>query len=85
MRLAGDDALLLAAAGQMPHAAQRQHLRAVFRRGHMADLLALGAHGRLLRPDEAVGVDLQLHAAIAEDALGHDRDHVDVADAGWRR
>ena len=45
----------------------------------MAHLLALGAHGRLLRADEAVGIDLQLQAAIAEDALGHDGDHVDIA------
>ena len=70
---------LLAAAGEMAHAPQRQHLGAVFRRGHMAHLLAPAPHGRLLRADEAVGVDLQLQAAIAEDALGHDRDHVDIA------
>ena len=37
-RVAGDDALLLAAAGQVTHAAERQHLRAVFGRGDVADL-----------------------------------------------
>ena len=78
-RLAGDHTLLLAAAGQMADAAECEHLRAVFGRGDMAHLLALGAHGRLLRADEAVGIDFQLQAAIAEDALGDDGDHVDVA------
>jgi hypothetical protein len=60
----------------MPHASQGQHLRAILRRGHMPDLLAFRPHRRRLRPDIAVGVDLHLHAAIAEDALGHDRDRV---------
>src|SRR5262249_3832795 len=77
--LEGDDALLLAAAGEMPNAAPRQHLRTVFRRRHMAYLLALAAHHGLLRPNEAVGIDFQFDAAIAEDALGHHRDRVDVA------
>src|SRR6202521_1170645 len=27
-----------------------------------------------------IGVDLQLHAAITENALGHDRDHIDACD-----
>jgi hypothetical protein len=30
----------------------------------------------------AVGVDLHLDAAIGEDALGHDGDHVDAVDLG---
>jgi hypothetical protein len=81
-RLAGDDAFLLGAAGQMPHPAEREHLRAVFRRGHMADLLALAAHGGLLGTQVAVGVDLHLHAAVAEDALGHHGDHVDAFHLG---
>jgi hypothetical protein len=43
--IAGDVAFLLAAAGQVVHAAQREHLRAVLGRGDVADLLALAAHG----------------------------------------
>ena len=77
-RLAGDDAFLLAAADQVMHAAQRQHLRAVLGRGDVAHRLALDAHRRLLGPEIAVGVDLHLDAAVAEDALGHDGDHVDA-------
>ena len=64
----------------MMHAAERQHLRAVFAGRHMADRLALGAHRRLLGAEMAVGVDLHLDAAIAEDALGDDGDHVDAVD-----
>ena len=79
-RVAGDAAFLLGAAGQMMHAAERQHLRAVFAGRDMADRLALRAHGRGLRAEIAVGVDLHLDAAIAEDAFGHDRDHVDAVD-----
>ena len=75
---AGDHALLLAAAGQVTDAAERQHLRAVLGRGDVADLLAVRAHRRLLRAHVAVGVDLQLDAAVAEDALGHHRHHVDA-------
>ena len=48
----------------------------------MADRLAFGAHRRLFGAEIAVGVDLHLDAAIAEDALGHDRDHVDAVDLG---
>ena len=44
----------------------------------MADLLAVDADGRGLRPDIAVGVDLHLEAAIAEDAFGDDRHHIDA-------
>ena len=81
-RVAGDAAFLLGAAGQMMHAAERQHLRAVFAGRDMADRLALRAHRRRLRAEIAVGIDLHLDAAIAEDALGHDRDHVDAVDLG---
>ena len=81
-RVAGDAAFLLGAAGQMMHAAERQHLRAVFAGRDMADRLALRAHGRGLRAEIAVGVDLHLDAAIAENAFGHDRDHVDAVDLG---
>ena len=77
-RVAGDDAFFLAAAGEMVNAAQRQHLRAVLRGGDMAHRLALHPDRRLLRPEIAVGVDLHLDAAVAEDPLGHDRDHVDA-------
>ena len=64
----------------MMHAAERQHLRAIFAGRDMADRLALRAHRRGLRAEMAVGVDLHLDAAIAEDAFGHDRDHVDAVD-----
>ena len=46
----------------------------------MADRLALGADGRGLGAEIAVGVDLHLDAAIAENTFGHDRDHVDAVD-----
>ena len=81
-RVAGDDALLLAAAGQVMHAAERQHLRAVLGGGDVADRLALDPHRRLLGAEIAVGVDLHLDAAVAEDALGHDGDHVDAVMLG---
>ena len=51
----------------------------------MADRLALGAHGGALVAEVAVGVDLHLDAAIAEDALGHHGDHVDALDLLARR
>ena len=66
----------------MIDAAERQHLRAVFAGRDMADRLALGAHGRAFGAEMAVGVDLQLDAAIAVDALGDDRHHVDAVDLG---
>src|SRR5581483_6170679 len=77
-RIAGYAAFLLRSASQMMHAAEREHLRAVFAGRDMADRLALRAHGRLLGAEIAVGVDLHLDAAIAENALGHDRNHVDA-------
>jgi hypothetical protein len=64
------------------HAAEREHLRAVFAGRDVADRLTLRAHGRRLRAKIAVGIDLHLDAAIGEDALGHDRDHVDAVDLG---
>ena len=79
-RLAGDVALALGAAGQMAHAAEREHLGAVLGGRDVADLLAVGAHRRLLGPEIAVGVDLHLEAAIAEDALRDDGHHVDALD-----
>ncbi len=64
----------------MMNAAQRQHLRAVFACGDVADRLALRANRRRLRTEITVGVDLHLDAAITEDALGHHGDHVDAID-----
>ena len=81
-RVAGDAALLLAAVGEVIDAAEREHLRAVFAGRHMADRLALGAHDRAFGAEMAVGVDLQLDAAIAVDALGDDGHHVDAVDLG---
>ena len=39
-----------------------------------------GAHRRRLRAEMAVGVDLHLDAAVAEDAFGDDGDQVDALD-----
>ena len=49
-RLAGNRSLAFRAAGKVAHAAERQHLRAIFRRRHMADRLALATHRGFLRP-----------------------------------
>ena len=68
----------LVRAGQMVDAAQRQHLRAVLGRGHVADRLALHGDRRALGAEMAVGVDLHLGPAIGEDALGDDGDGVDA-------
>src|SRR5262252_6089912 len=65
-RVASRGALVTAASCEMPHAAQRQHLRSVFARGHMADRLSPGAHGSTLRPEMTVGVNLHLYAAVTE-------------------
>src|SRR5690606_21462534 len=80
--VAGDAAFFLAAAGEMVHAAQREHLRTVFGRRDVPDDLALVAYVGLLGPQVAVGVDFDLEAAIAEYALGDDGDHVDTVCLG---
>ena len=64
----------------MMHAAERQHLRAIFAGRDVADRLALRAHDRRLRAEMAVGVDLHLDAAIAENAFGDDGHQVDALD-----
>src|SRR5262249_60470840 len=76
-RVARDPAFLLAAAGQVLHAAEREHLRPVLHGRDVPHDLALRADGRALGPDVAVGVDLHLEAAITEDPFGHDAHHVD--------
>ncbi len=81
-RIAGDAALFLAAVGEVIDAAERKHLRTIFAGRHMADWLALGAHNCAFRAEMAVGVDFELHAAIAVDALGDHRHHVDPIDLG---
>ena len=63
-RLARDPAFLLSAVSQMIDAAQRQHLRAVFARRHMANRLALHANGCAFRAQMAIGIDLYLDAAV---------------------
>src|SRR5262245_3447568 len=68
-RIAGDAPLFLRTTGQMMDAAERQHLRTVFARGNVSDGFALRAHGRRLRAEVTVRVDLHLDAAIAKDAL----------------
>src|SRR5262249_12320618 len=81
-RLTGDAALSFAAMREVIDAAEREHLRAIFPGRHMADRLALGAHSRAFCAEVAVGVDLKLDAAIAVDALGDDRHHVDPVGLG---
>ena len=80
--LGGDAAFLLGAAREVVHTTQRQHLRAVLCCGHMAHHLALAAHVGLFGSEEAVGVDLHLEAAVAEDALGDHGDHVHAVGLG---
>ena len=80
--VAGDAALFLAAVGEVIDAAEREHLRAIFAGRHMADRFALGAHDCAFGAEMAVGVDFELDAAIAVDALGDDRHHVDPIDLG---
>ena len=75
----GDAAFFFAAAGQVMHAAQRQHLRAVFGCRDMADHLALATDIGLFGAEKAVGVDLHFQTAVAENAFGHHRDHVHPA------
>src|SRR5579862_970852 len=81
-RLTGDCTLVSAAAGKMADAAKGKHLRPVFRGGDVANRFALGAHRVLLWSEKSIGIDLKLDATIAEDALGHDGDHVDAFDFG---
>ncbi len=76
--LAGDAPFLLRAAGEVVDAAEGEELRAVLDRADVADRLAAVAHRRLLGAEVAVGVDLHLEAAVAEDAFGDDGDEVDA-------
>ena len=78
--VAGGGALGSGAAGEMGDAAEREHLRAIFRGGDVADRLAAGAHGGGLGAEVAVGVDLHPGAAIGEDRLGDDGDDVGAVD-----
>ena len=48
----------------------------------MPHLFAPRAHGRGFGAEVAVGVDLHLHAAIAEDSLRHDGDGIDARMGG---
>ena len=79
-RRAGDYALPLAAAGEVAHAAEAEHLAAVFAGGDMPDRLAVRADRRGFGAEVAIGVDLHLQAAIGEHALGDDGDHVHAVD-----
>ena len=73
---------MAASAGQMTHPAERQHLRAVFVRGHVANSLALSAHGAAFGSKMAVSINLQLHSAIAEDSFRHHGHHIHAVDLG---
>ena len=77
---AGGAALGLRAAGQVLDAAEREHLAAVLGGGDVADRLAAGADDGALGAEVAVGVDLHLGAAVAEDRLGDDGDDVGALD-----
>ena len=78
--IAGDPAFSLGTAGQVMHAAQRQHLRAILPRRDMADRLALRPHCRGLCAQMPVRVDLHLDAAIGENALGDDGYQIHILD-----
>ena len=78
--VAGHTAFGLGSAGQVFDAAEGQHLGAVFGCHDMADGFTGDAHDVAFLTDVAVGVDFHLHAAVGEDALGHDGDHVDAVD-----
>ena len=69
-----------AAASQVTHAAERQHLRSVFIRGNVSDGLALRTHYTALRPEVPIRVDLQFHAAVTENPFSHYRDHIHAGD-----
>ena len=75
-QLQGHAALFFIAARQVMHTAQAEHLRAVFRRGHMADFFTVVQHCSAFIAQIAVGVNLHFEAAIAEDAFGHHGHHV---------
>src|SRR4051794_8310890 len=81
-RIAGDATFLLRTSGEMMNAAQRQHLRAIFARGHMADRFAVDPNRCGFRTEVAIGVDLHLDAAVAEDAFRDHGDHIDAVDLG---
>ena len=77
---AGGVAFGLGAAGQVVDAAEGEHLAAVFGGGDVADGFALGADDGAFGAEVAVGVDFELGAAVAEDRLGDDGDHVGALD-----
>ena len=77
---AGGAAFGLGAAGQVVDAAEREHLAAVLGGGDVADRLAAGADDGAFGAEVAVGVDLHLGAAVAEDRLGDDGDDVGALD-----
>ena len=68
------------AAGEVVHAAEREHLRPVLAGRDVADGLARGPDELSLGADVAIGVDLHVDAAVAEDRLGHHRHRVDPCD-----
>ena len=74
--------LLFAAACEVMHTAQAEHLRTVLCSGDMTDLFALVQHCGSLIAQIPVGVYLHLQAAIAEDALGDHRHHVHTLGLG---
>ena len=74
--------MFFAAACEVMHAAQTQHLRAIFSRGDMAHHFAIEQNSGAFFAQMAVGVDLHLQAAIAEDAFGDHGHHVHTSRLG---
>ena len=74
--------LLFAAACEVMHTAQAEHLRAVLGGGDMANLFALVKHRCTLIAQIPVGVDLHLQAAVTEDTFGDHGDHVHALGLG---
>ena len=69
-RLAGNSSFAQTSTGEVQHAAERKHLRAVFRGGYVPHRLAFHPYRVLFRPQEAIGIDFQFHAAITENPFG---------------
>src|SRR5258708_953409 len=75
-------ALAAAASGEMPDAAEREHLRTVLAGSDVPYGLPLRADKVRFRAQVSISIDLQFNATVAEDAFGDDGDHVDALNFG---
>ncbi len=81
-RFASHAAFAFRAAGEVMYSANRKHLRAILCGGDVPNGFALRADQTSLSPEMPVGVNFQFYAAVAEDPLGHNGDHVHAIDFG---